>query len=180
MGVSMAEEKTAAEFGAEGGRKRAESLTKDRRRDISRQAAEARWAAEGKLKVLRATHEGPLNIAGFILPCAVLEDGTRVLSRFGFMQGIGRTGKAKGGRRYDEESKVPVFLTAENLKRFITKELLENSEPIPFRPVGGGGVAMGYKADLLTQVCNVFINAKFAPLGRAQRFSASLAALRRS
>jgi hypothetical protein len=94
--------------------------------------------------------------------------------------GVGRTGKAKGGRRYDEESKVPVFLTAENLKRFITKELLENSEPIPFRPVGGGGVAMGYKADLLTQVCNVFINAKFAPLGRAQRFSASLAALRRS
>jgi hypothetical protein len=163
------ENKTAAEFGAEGGKKRAQALTKDQRRDIARQAAEARWAAEGKLKVLRATHEAHVDIAGFMLPCAVLEDGTRVLSRFGFMQGIGRTGKAKGGRRYDEESKIPVFLTADNLKPFITNELLENSAPVPFRPLGGGGIAMGYRAELLTQVCNVFINAKFAGVLKANQ-----------
>jgi hypothetical protein len=157
------------DFAAQGGRARAERLSPEQRRDIARQAAEARWSAEGKLKVLRATHEGPLEIAAHVLPCAVLEDGTRVLSRFGFMQAIGRTGKAKGGRRYDEESKVPVFLTAENLKPFVTQELLDNSKAIPFRPLGGGGIAMGYRAELLTQVCNVFINAKFAGVLKANQ-----------
>jgi len=61
---------------------------------------------------------GDLTIGGAIIPCAVLEDGTRVLSRAGFIRAIGRTGKAKGGRLYDEEFKRPVFLTASNLKPF--------------------------------------------------------------
>ena len=62
--------------------------------------------------------------------CAVLEDGTRVLSRSEFVRAIGRKGKAKGGRQYDDEFKTPVFLTAANLKPFILNELEENSKPI--------------------------------------------------
>ena len=157
MGVSMSEdrsgdEKTAAELGAEGGKARARALTREQRQEISRQAAQTRWAAEGKLKTLRATHEGTVDIAGFAIPCAVLEDGTRVLSRIEFIRTIGRTGKAKGGRRYDEESKTPVFLTASNLKPFISNELLEDSNSIPFRAMNGQA-RMGYKATLLPAVC---------------------------
>jgi hypothetical protein len=74
------------------------------------------------------------------------------------MKAIGRTGKAKGGRLYDEESKLPVFLTAKNLKPFLTKEISENSTPIPYKPLAGGR-AIGYRAELLPQVCNVFLEA---------------------
>ena len=84
----------------------------------------------------------------------------RVLSRAGFIQTIGRTGKAKGGRKYDQESKLPVFLTAKsNLKPYIPDSLIENSTPVPFRTITGT-VAMGYKAELLPMVCNVFLDAK--------------------
>lgn len=164
----MTDEKTSAEFGALGGRIRARRLSKEQLSESARRAAEARWAAEGKLKYPRATHEAPVNIAGFQIPAAVLEDGTRVLARYRFVEAIGRKGKVKGGREYDQESKLPVFLTAENLKPFITKELLENSNPIEFR-TQSGALSMGYRADLLTQVCSVFINAKFAGVLRANQ-----------
>jgi len=149
------------EIASLGGEARAQKLTKEQRSEIARRAAEVRWdAARGPL--LEATHEGPLRIGGILLPSAVLEDGTRVLSRMGFLRAIGRRGKAKGGRKYDQESRLPVFLTAANLNQFITKELLDNSAPLNFRPSGGGLSQMGYRADLLPQVCNVFLDAKDA------------------
>src|ERR1035438_580521 len=108
-----------------------------------------------------ADNEGVLKIGDIELECAVLPGEVRVLSRTGFLRALGRTGKAKGGRRYDQEFRVPVFLSAANLKPFIPNELLENSTPIPFR-LKNGTLAMGYKADLLPQVCNVFLDAKDA------------------
>ena len=161
MSNEKAGPKSAAEFGAQGGKARARLLTSEQRSEAAKLAAQARWAAEGKLKVLRATHEGTVEIAGFVIPCAVLEDGTRVLSRIEFIRTIGRKGKAKGGRKYDEESKIPVFLTAANLKPFISKELLEDSAVVPFQAMSGN-VWMGYRAQLLPAVCNVFIDAKIA------------------
>lgn len=106
----------------------------------------------------QAIYDGVLKIGNAEIPCAVLEDGTRVLSRIGFIQAIGRKGKAKGGRKYDDEFKTPVFLTAKNLKPFVSKELKENSKPIIFK-TKQGGEAIGYKAELLPQVCNVFLEA---------------------
>ncbi len=108
--------------------------------------------------IKQAIYDGELNIGNAIIPCAVLEDGTRLLSRIGFIQAIGRKGKAKGGRKYDNEFKTPVFLTANNLKPFIPQELSENSTPIPFKTTSGTE-AIGYKAELLPQVCNVFLEA---------------------
>lgn len=159
--ASIGEEMTDRTTGldpAKGGLARAARLTPEQRREIAQTAAEARWANQpGRLP--RATHEGPLLINGIEIPCAVLEDGTRVLSRIGFIRAIGRRGKAKGGRRYDREFQLPVFLTAENLKPFIPNELLENSKPIEYRTVRGQS-AIGYRAELLSHVCNVFMDAK--------------------
>lgn len=85
---------------------------------------------------------------------AVLEDKTRVLTRATFVRAIGRTGKAKGGRAYDEEFKVPVFLTANNLKPFIPNELSENSSPVLFKHKGTQYI--GYRAELLPDVAPPF------------------------
>ena len=66
-------------------------------------------------KIPKATHEGPLTIGETLINAYNLEDGTRVLSRIGVLRAIGRTGKAKGGRKYNQESKLLVFLTARTL-----------------------------------------------------------------
>lgn len=155
----MEEKKTEqATWAAEGGKARSKRLTKEERSLIARAAAEARWDME-KGPVLKATHEAPLKIGSIEIPCAVLEDGTRVLSRAGFIRAIGRTGKAKGGRKYDDESRIPVFLTSPRLKPFITKALIDNSKSVLYRPVEGGLASIGYRAELLPLVCNVFIDA---------------------
>ena len=145
---------------AMGGHARKDALTPQERSEIARKAAESRWSPSGE-RLPRATHEGALNLGGVEIHSAVLEDGTRVLSRAGFIRAIGRTGKAKGGRKYDREFGVPVFLTAENLKPFIPVELSEHSQPIQYRTLGGT-IALGYRWELLNDVCNVFLDAKEA------------------
>lgn len=145
---------------SKGGLARAQKLTKQERREIAKQAAEARWNNDDAQKgifIPRATHIGELNIGNSNIKCAVLEDGTRVLTRATFVKAIGRKGKAKGGRSYDDEFRTPVFLTAKNLQPFIPNEMLENSAPIIFRL--NGQRVIGYRAELLPQVCGVFIDA---------------------
>jgi len=110
-----------------------------------------------KKKVLKALYFNDLKIGNSTFKAAVLEDKTRVLTRATFIKAIGRTGKAKGGRTYDDEFKMPVFLTANNLKPFIPNELIENSAPVFFKYKGSEYI--GYKAELLPQVCGVFIDA---------------------
>ena len=115
---------------ARGGVARREALSDERRREIAQRAAAVRW---GKITVREALKEGKLNIAGHEIPCYVLDDETRVLARASFVRAIGRTGKVKGGRQFDEELETPVFLAADNLKPFITAETEGNSKPIIFR-----------------------------------------------
>lgn len=110
----------------------------------------------------KAITEGKANINGIILPCAVLETGDRVFNRTEFMHAIGRKGKAKGGRKYDDQFEIPVFISAQNLQPFISQDLLENSKPIQFIPENGGQAQIGYKVELLPEVCNVFIDAREA------------------
>jgi hypothetical protein len=152
---------------ARGGRARAEKLTPEQRTDIAKRAAESRWAGQGTM--LRATHTGELKIGAASIPCAVLEDGTRVLWQQGFLRAIGRTGRAAASAITNEGSlQLPVFLRADNLKPLITKELIEASAPITFKPIvsSRGGISFGYKAELLPQVCNVFLDAEDAKLLR--------------
>ncbi|MGH9751914.1 MAG: P63C domain-containing protein, partial [Blastocatellia bacterium] len=114
-----------------------------------------------KEKILKATHAGELKVGDIVIPCAVLEDGTRVLSRAGFLRAIGRRGNAKTGPDYDD-FKLPVFLVANNLKSFISADLLTASKPIRYKPQTGAPMALGYRADILPLVCNVFLEASDA------------------
>ncbi len=144
---------------AKGGRARAAKLSPEERRDIARQAAEARWATERKSPpLLRATHEGVLKIGAMEIPCAVLEGGQRVLTQSGFMRALGRARQAKGRQYYDADVNLPAFLTAKNLKPFISKDLEVTSSQIEFRPMRGAR-AFGYPAELLPKVCDVFLDA---------------------
>lgn len=110
-------------------------------------------------EILKATHDGvlQLELGRFKLPCAVLEDGTRVLTQGAFLKTIGRSRTPKGGTGATV-AQIPTFLAANNLKPFVDNELLLSTKPIKFYL--GKRIAYGYKAELLPQVCEVYLRAK--------------------
>jgi len=144
-------------MGKAGGMARAEALSPERRKDIAAKAARARWDSTFPA----ATHEGVLKIGAIEIPCAVLADGRRVLTQSGFMQALGRARQAKGRSHYDGDVNMPAFLTAKNLKPFISTDLEVASSQIEFRTMRGGR-AFGYAAELLPHVCDVFLDAEDA------------------
>jgi len=77
------------------------------------------------------------------------------------MRALGRARQAKGREYYDGDVNLPAFLTAKNLKPFIDNELYVTSSQIVFRPLKGAK-AYGYPAELLPQVCEVFLKARDA------------------
>lgn len=103
------------------------------RTEIARKAARAKW--DNSLP--QATHEGDLQIGGTSIPSAVLADGRRVLTQSGVMRSLGRARQAKGRQYYKGDVNLPAFLTAQNLKPFISKDLEVTSSQIEFRTVRG-------------------------------------------
>lgn len=138
---------------ARGGLARALALTPDERRSIAKKGAEARWDDVTP----RTTHEGLLNIGGIEIDCAVLNDGRRMLTQSGFMRALGRARQAKGRAYYKGDVNMPAFLTAQNLKPYISPELEKTSSQIEFRAKGRR--AFGYPAEILPKVCDVFLDA---------------------
>jgi hypothetical protein len=141
---------------SQGGIARAASLSPDARREIAQAAAEARWGNA----LPQATHSGELIIGGRKIACAVLRNGKRVLTQETFLTAIGRAAKAKAGTgSLKLVDGLPPFLVAENLRPFISEELMQSTTPIVFRTVKGGR-AFGYDAMLLPMVCEVYVNAR--------------------
>lgn len=165
---ASAQARALSKLGAsKGGKARAAAMTPEERSDVARAAAEARWADTGDAgdsKIPYATHVGVLKIGDLELPCAVLNDGRRVLTQEAFGRAIGRQGNLF--RRPDQDFDLPPFLTAATLKPFISEDLRSSSRPIAFRPLARTGMgarrALGYAAELLPQVCRVFLDARDA------------------
>lgn len=105
------------------------------------------------LKVIAGAPDRPLVIGEIEISAYVLEDETRVLTQDGFLKAIGRKGNPK-----KQFFQTPVFLSATNIKPFISNDLMRSSMPIKFQ--GPSGIWSGYKAILLPQVCEVFLKAK--------------------
>ncbi len=123
-----------------------------------------------KKKIPEALFEGELKIGDASIPCAVLEDGTRVLTQAGMLQALGRSPKPRG--RSEEADQLPPFLAPGNLEPFVDADLRCATEPILFKPLKGGGqkgVAHGYQAELLPKVCEVMLKARDAGVLQKQQ-----------
>jgi hypothetical protein len=109
-----------------------------------------------------ATHRGSLNIGPVSIPCAVLRDGTRVLSENGIANALGgRSGAAKRLKTAAAESgaHVPVFLASKSLSDYISNELLDG--PLkPIRYLSGDNYIVGYQAEALPEICNIWLQAR--------------------
>ena len=162
--VSEKAKALAARGASKGGKARAAKMSRAARSAAASAAARARWdKVPGKIP--RATHAGALHIGDegqIVIPCAVLDDGARVLSQRAFLVGMGGTpgGNAKAG---SGEGEGPVFLRAANLKPFVSDELAKRlKRPILYRPPGGGSIAHGIAAELIPQICEVWLKAREA------------------
>ena len=149
--------------GSAGGIARAEKLSPEERSKIASEAAKRRWGTPKEA----IGREGVVKIGGAEIACYVLDDETRVLARAGFVRAIGRTGKVKGGRKFDDEFQTPVFLSADNLKPFFPNDLDVNSKSVAF--THGGVEMIGYRAELLADVCDIFADADRAGKLRANQ-----------
>src|SRR5438094_597397 len=89
------ERKSAA--GTKGAIARRDSLTSERRSQISRDAALARWNNNINDGIPRAVNEGILKIGDVEIDCAVLDTGTRLISQSSFLRALARSRSMKGG-----------------------------------------------------------------------------------
>lgn len=152
---------------SKGGKARARALSPEERSAIALKGAATRWGKleipEGQ-KLHKAVAAGVLRLGAIELQCAVLDDeaNTRVLTQQGFLHALGRAGTPKSASD-PELAQLPAFLRAKNLLPFISNDLICSSIPIVFEAEKGGGQggrSLGFRAQLLPDVCWVYHNAE--------------------
>ena len=144
---------------AKGGVARQASLTPEQRSANARRAALARKELASLPKATHGSADHPLRLGDVEIPCYVLEDGTRVLSQRGMVAGLGMTyGSGQGGA-----DRLTGFAGGKAISSFINKEMMALiTSPIKFRHSSGGGVAFGYPAPLLVDICDAVLAARRA------------------
>jgi hypothetical protein len=104
---------------AKGGYARAAKLTPEERKAIAQKAAKERWENPNLPK---ATHQGKLNLVETEIPCAVLEDGTRILRERSVAKSLGKKGSGahwQKKRSTEKGALLPEYVSAKHLEEFI-------------------------------------------------------------
>lgn len=112
-------------------------------------------------KILKATHQGELDINGFKISCAVLEDGERVLVNRSLANAFGIKGSGAYWQKKKEKNSalLPEYLSAKYLQPFISDEVkltLYNTTSY----INKSGVETdGIKATFFTDICDIYVKA---------------------
>jgi len=114
---------------------------------------------EKKLPV--AKYSGEVDLNGFKISCAVLEDGRRIFSERSLANSFG----IKGGGTYWQQKKnnsaiLPEYLSAKYLNRFIPNELREKFDSAVSYLAVSGVESNGIDVTVLPDICDVYITAK--------------------
>jgi len=140
--------------GALGGRTRAHRMTPAERSASARKASLASWSnpkevAHGDLEL----------IPGSLIPCAVLDNGMRVLSTRGVSRAFGYR---KTGTNLNKTGapQPPPFLASSALKPHLPDDLIVLlKSPIVYRPKMGGRTAYGYEHIVFPKICKAIVAA---------------------
>jgi hypothetical protein len=137
---------------AKGGVARAKALGSNRRSEIAKKAALARWGS-------KATHKGSFKRDfGIDIDCFVLDDPqkTAVISQRGMAEALGYSKIASGSR-------ILEALRGPRIAPYTGPELIKKIEnPLIFQWVGPGAgyISHGYDVTILIDVCKAIINAE--------------------
>jgi hypothetical protein len=147
---------------SQGGKARAEKLSKPELQEIAKKAAETRWAN----RPLKAIYKGNFKEHfGIDVDCYVLDDAnkTAVLSLRGLSRALGFPD--------DSGSRLKSFLSAKKMAPFAGEKMHSKlSQPIVFQWGSGGknpvpGGIHGFDASALIDICNVILEAQKAGVG---------------
>jgi len=105
-------------------------------------------------KPLKATHRGYLKLADTEIPCAVLENGKRIISQTGLFMAFDRPRKGEV-----RQEGLPSIIGAKNLLSFVTDEIKEKSQPIPYVHTNGKTV-YGHDAEIIPLICELYLQAR--------------------
>lgn len=143
-----------------GGKTRAKKLSAEQRREIASKAAQSRWqkSVTNESNSPKALYTGVLPIGDVEIDCAVLDDGRRVLTATSIFNAFDRTRKGMNSRLEIDGKRIPPFLAAKNLEKYITPEVVEKAIPITY--VDGNVDKTGYLANILPKMCEVYLNAR--------------------
>jgi hypothetical protein len=150
------------------GQARMQKLTRDERVELARKAAASRWKDKdgNKFLVEKTDHIGEFEIANQKIPCAVLPDGTRLISERALVKSFGgkRGGSHWKRKKADGEgANLPVILSANNLRPFIDDDLLQAlNERRLYAGKGMRTPAHGLRAELYPRICEVYLKARDA------------------
>ena len=154
---------------SKGGKARAKALGKEKRRQIAQRAANARWeivkeSGENKpISIHPYTELAKLKIGDIELPCAVLENRTPVITYTSVTRTLGRVmgGKQRKLAKASKHTRLPDFLYGTTLEPFVSESLrIALNNPILFR--AKGGIRKAVNANLIPEICEVWLNARDA------------------
>lgn len=147
-----------------GGLARTAALSVDRRSEIARAAAKARWAKpEETGKMPEANSAGSMRIGDIEIDCYVLKDRRRLIHKRAMARAIGL--KSDGGNA------LMKTLSRKSLGSIIPPKLRETIDnPIVFKPLNGDP-AHGYEATVLIDLCDALMVGR-EQLHPSQRFLA--------
>lgn len=109
-------------------------------------------------KRLKIKYEGELDINGLIIPCYVLEDGTRLLSSRGMQETLKMVDTDEDNKK-TAGTRLRRYLDQKSLYPFIYKD----KTPDHFEPITcykGRSKINGYEATILADICDAFLDAR--------------------
>jgi len=92
---------------------------------------------------LKSIYEGVLTIGEIELPCAVLDDGTRVLTQTAVFKALGRP--ARGNSRVIN---IPTFMDAKNLQPYVTDDVMPMIKKIEYIDIKGSAQITQQRSEL--------------------------------
>jgi len=114
--------------------------------------------------IRKAEYKGEINIGDIKMSCAVLDDGTRVISETGLVKNLG----SSGGKNYELRKKqeadgvgpMPMFISSKALEPFIYGVFDDKDlQPIVYTTDGENRL-QGYDATIIPKVCEVWLKAR--------------------
>lgn len=151
---------------AKGGVARSESLTPERRKEISEKALKAKAEMVSLPRATHGSQDHPLVIGGLEIPCYVLEDGRRILHQTGMINSLGMS---RGGSNKSGGDRLAKFAAGKLIEPYVSDELRDVTQnPIKFR-TPSGSLAYGYDAQILADICDAVLEARKAGALQAQQ-----------
>lgn len=105
-------------------------------------------------KLPKATYEGKIKIGETELNCAVLADGTRIISANAVFKAFGRVQRSNA-----RLINMPAFLDAKNLQPFVGEDLMPLIKVIEYE-AKNGKKELGFNALILPKICKVYLDAR--------------------